>query len=223
MPPDRLTVLYTACLRGQLEALPRLYTLIKRERATVRGPSITLDLGASCVPDSWPCEVTGGRAALVAMDSMGYDAFYIDRGDPLASDPVTFDKLQNTILTPLVTDDRSLTLVRHGLDGRDWKIRLAGEHDGQNTADSALLTIRLSRSVPSAESTRYDAARHTVYLADQWDMLQVGRLEVDLTDERITLYVHRVLTPDLPPDPTVSSVVDFVAAEAQYASRRGKP
>src|SRR5215469_5357793 len=113
MPLDRLTILYIACLRGRLEALPRLYTLLKHERATVRGPSITLDLGESCAPDVWLCGVTGGRAALVAMDSMGFDAFYIDRGDMLAGDPVMLGKLQATILTPLVTDDRSLTLNKH--------------------------------------------------------------------------------------------------------------
>src|SRR5579859_7956394 len=164
MLPDRLTVLYTACLRGRLEALPRLYTLIKHERATVRGLSITLDLGESCTPDKWICGVTGGRALLVAMDSMGYDACYIDRADPLASDPVTFGKLHDMLLTPLVTDDHSLTLTRHNPNTPDWKLRLVGEHDNHDTPNDCLLTIRLGRSVPTAESTRYDSVRHTVYL-----------------------------------------------------------
>ncbi|MHB8624954.1 MAG: hypothetical protein ACYDBJ_02680 [Aggregatilineales bacterium] len=226
MRPDRLTVLYTACLRGRLEALPYLYTLLKRERARIHGPSITLDLGQSCTSDVWLCQATAGRALLVAMDSMGYDACYIDRADPLASDPLTFGKLREVILTPLVTDANPLTLTKHAPNGANWILRLVGsesaDQETMNTPADDTLTIQLRRAVPTAPSTYYDSDRHMVYLTDQWDALQVGRLELALTEGRIAVHTYFALTPDLPPDPTISSVVEFVAAEARYASRRGK-
>jgi len=223
MYPERLTVLYTACLHGRLGALPRLYTLLKRERAALRGPAITLDLGESCTPDIWLCNATGGRAALVAMDSMGYDAYYINHADPLASDPVTFGKLQEVIVTPLVTDDQPVTITKRMPGSASWHVRLAGTESADEPEMAAdELIIRLRCAVPTAKSTRYDSARRTLYLTDQWDILQVGRLELALAEGRIAVHTHQVLAPDLPPDPTITSVVDFVAAEAQYASRRGK-
>lgn len=226
MLPNRLTVLYTACLRGRLAELPRLYTMIKHTRAELQGPSILLDLGESCASDEWLCQATAGRVLLVAMDSMGYDAFYLDRADPLVSDPLTFRKLQEVILTPLVTDANSLTLTKHAPDGGRWALRLMGSDspDRETTIvpDDETLTIGLRRAVPTAESTFFDSARHMVYLTDQWDALQVGQLELALNEGRITAHTYFVLTPDVPPDPTISSVVEFVAAEARYASRRGK-
>jgi hypothetical protein len=224
MFPDRLTVLYTACLRGRLGALPRLFTLIKRERATVRGPVILLDLGESCSPDVWLCNASDGRAALAAMDSMGYDACYIDHADPLASDPLTFGKLQEVIVTPLVTETSPVTLTKQSPGTASWQLRLIGGETpfqpGPTISGDALLTIRLRRTVPTAESTRYDSVRYTLQLTDQWDILQVGRLELALTEGRIAAHTRQTLAPDVSPDPTISSVVEFVAAEAQSAARR---
>lgn len=226
MLPNRLTLVYTACLRGRLVDLPRLYTLIKQIRAALDGPSVLLDLGESCVADDPLCQATAGRALLVAMDSMGYDAFYIDRADPLASDRLTFDKLQAVIVTPLITDANPLSLTKHAPATGSWTLRLLGggiDSLSAEVPEDDTLTIGLRRTVPTAEATGYDPAHHMVYLTDQWDRLQVGCLELALNEGRIAAQTYFALTPDLPPDPTVSGVVEFVAAEARYASRRGKP
>src|SRR5262245_40772445 len=71
--PYEISLLYTAGLRGDLELLPRLYTFLK----TLRGEfnSIYLvDLGETCAPEVWHCEVTEGRSMLIALDGMGYTA-----------------------------------------------------------------------------------------------------------------------------------------------------
>ena len=224
MLPDRLTVLYTACLRGRLAALPHLYTLIKHTQAALEGPSVLLDLGESCVADEWLCQATAGRALLVAMDSMGYDAFYLDQADPLASDTLTFSKLQTVIVTPVVTDSQPLALPKHTSDARRWTLRLIGEGMAAPVDDSGeeTLTIHLRRAPSGEDGIYYEPGRHMVYLTDQWDTLQVGRLELGLREGRITAHTYFALTPDLPPDPTISGVVEFVAAEARYASQRGK-
>lgn len=70
-----LTVLYTADLRGNLDLLPRLYSLLKRLRAEFSAERVVLlDLGNACDSDVWHCAVTGGRSMLIALDGMGYDA-----------------------------------------------------------------------------------------------------------------------------------------------------
>jgi hypothetical protein len=74
-PPAALTVLYTARLRGEIERLPWLYTFLRDLRARAEGAAVLLlDLGDSCAPGVWHCEVTGGRSMWVALDGMGYHA-----------------------------------------------------------------------------------------------------------------------------------------------------
>ncbi len=68
-----LTVLTTARLRGALDGLPRLFSLIRRVRAGVSGPTLLLDLGESCHPAVVECAATAGRATLFVLDAMGYD------------------------------------------------------------------------------------------------------------------------------------------------------
>src|SRR5689334_10902814 len=84
-----LTILYTANIRGDLELLPRLYTLIRQLKAQpivdedevmlcaiepLARRTLLLDLGNSCAPDVWHCVETEGRSTLLVMDAMGYHA-----------------------------------------------------------------------------------------------------------------------------------------------------
>src|SRR5690606_1109253 len=74
-----------------LPLLPRMYSFIKPLRAHYSeesetlcegdpapanplGKVLLLQLGDSCSPDVWHCEVTGGRSTLAVLDGMGYDA-----------------------------------------------------------------------------------------------------------------------------------------------------
>lgn len=69
-----LTLLYTANIDGRLDVLPRVATLIRRERARAGGPVVLLDGGSLCSEDVWPCAVTRMRAGRTMLEAMGYDA-----------------------------------------------------------------------------------------------------------------------------------------------------
>src|SRR5947207_2242866 len=107
-----VTLLYTASLGGRLTLLPKLFTQIRHERANAPGPVLLVDLGRSCVPDSWVCHVTGGRAMLVAMDAMGYDAFHIGPLDYLYTQPGTVQQLGETLLTQFAAGPWSSKITR---------------------------------------------------------------------------------------------------------------
>ena len=71
-----LVLLYTANIRGDLNLLPRLYTFIRvlQRDQTDAIYDVLVDLGQSCAPDMWHCDVTQGRSTLLVLDAMGYDA-----------------------------------------------------------------------------------------------------------------------------------------------------
>src|SRR5690606_4826629 len=70
----QLNVLYTANIRGQLDLLPRLYTLLRRLRGEAEGRTLLLDAGHACDAAVWHCAQTDGRSALRVLDAMGYTA-----------------------------------------------------------------------------------------------------------------------------------------------------
>ncbi len=75
--PTRLTLLYTANLRGDVALLPRLFSLIRREQRAADAPALLIDLGDTCAVESWLCRATMGRAPVLVLDSMGYDGVVI--------------------------------------------------------------------------------------------------------------------------------------------------
>ena len=68
-----VTIFTTANLRGAIDVLPRLASLILRGRAA-QGITLLLDLGDTCSAESWVCRVTQGRAPFLLLDAIGYDA-----------------------------------------------------------------------------------------------------------------------------------------------------
>lgn len=76
-----LTVLYTAQLRGQLDLLPRLFSLMQAVRGATVGPALLIDLGDSCDPQVRECAATGGRATLFVLEAMGYDGACLSQAD----------------------------------------------------------------------------------------------------------------------------------------------
>src|SRR5438128_2120399 len=98
-PTTRIKLLYTAALEGRLSLLPMLFTRIRQERHEPAGPVLLVDLGRACVPGMWICDVTEGKAMLVAMDAIGYDAFHLGPRDPLYSQPGTVQELRGMLLT----------------------------------------------------------------------------------------------------------------------------
>jgi hypothetical protein len=111
-----LTVFYTHRLRGNLALLPRLFTFLRQLRgehaAGMR--ALLIDLGESCAPDVFPCDVTGGRSTLIALDAMGYDAANVSK-ELAEAERV---KLANNFLHMILIDSQ------HTLGGDDWHIGL---------------------------------------------------------------------------------------------------
>jgi hypothetical protein len=238
--PMHMTLLYTSRLRGRIDGLPRLFSLLQRERAAaarISSTVIVLDLGESCVRDAWLCEATAGRALLVAMDAFGTDGFYLDRADPLSDDPQVLGKLRAVIVTPVFSEDQPLTFNKRIINADSDTTQPICVSGWDTTLPTNMtnvpyaLTIRVSRHIPNSDTVRYDPQydpdSQTLWVADPDEAgsesvgMTLGRITFARYSRELFQITHQrlLVTPDLPPDPTVSGVVDFVLAEAGYAAR----
>jgi 5'-nucleotidase len=80
----QFTILHTNDLHGRLDALPRLATLIQRERARANAagrPVLLLDAGDSSSKACPESKVTGGRANFVVLDALGCQAVTLGNRD----------------------------------------------------------------------------------------------------------------------------------------------
>ena len=202
-----LTILYTYGLRGDLDVLPRLYTLIRQLRALNSeaavpvcedepappiGRVLLLDLGDSCAPDVWHCGVSGGLSMPLAFDGMGYHAATV-------------------ALTPearaRVSESTQLKLI---------------DADHPAEVDGVWLTLGDPR--PDQLTIRMQPAE----FADLTDNLltlpavkgrQVG--EARLRGSMLVSHMVYDLPTNALPDPTIAGVVDLVTSEARYRQKRG--
>ena len=81
-----LTILHFNDLHGRLEQLPRLYTLMRRERAKAEAEGrrvLLLDGGDSSDRARWESDVTKGRANFSVLEAMGVQATVIGNGEAL--------------------------------------------------------------------------------------------------------------------------------------------
>lgn len=72
-----ITLLHTNDIHGKLDQMPRLATLINRERAQAQAAGhavLVLDAGDSTERKEWESGVTHGRANYILLDAMGYQA-----------------------------------------------------------------------------------------------------------------------------------------------------
>jgi 2',3'-cyclic-nucleotide 2'-phosphodiesterase (5'-nucleotidase family) len=82
----RLTILHFNDVHGRLEQLPRLFTLIRRERAAAEAAGrrvLVLDGGDSSDRARWESDVTKGRANYSLLEAMGVEATVIGNGEAL--------------------------------------------------------------------------------------------------------------------------------------------
>ncbi len=82
----RLTILHFNDLHGRLDQLPRLFTLIQRERAEARRAGrqvLLLDAGDSSDRACWDSDITKGRANYTLLEAMGVEATVIGNGEAL--------------------------------------------------------------------------------------------------------------------------------------------
>lgn len=212
-----LTILYTHRLRGDLEALPKLYGFLRQLQAHYSeaparvcaddpapsvGSFLRLDLGESCDPSVWHCEVSGGRSALVVLDGMGFDAARVEDAATIRAqmgDSVRLALVDGE--SPFRIDDVVMTVDdrRGDLAGRPYTLQI---------------------SLTPADVTHLDGDR--LYLAGLAGSGQVGVAQLTGIIDRWALVTHEIH--DLPrralPDPTIAASVEFVLSEARYAQKR---
>lgn len=211
-----LTILYTHNLRGDLDVLPRLYNFQRQlkalyseavvqvcadDPAAAPGRVLLLDLGESCAPDVWHCDVTGGRSTLVLLDGMGYNAARVSDA------PFLRAKMGDGVSMALVDEAKPHVIEDVIIATRD-------------EATSAPYTLRIV--LAASETTRLDG--HTLHLAGLNSSQQVGTARLAFIVGRWTLTgdeIHELPKRTLP-DPTITGSVDFVISEARYAQKRQK-
>ncbi len=210
-----LTLIYTAGLRGNLDLLPKLYTFLRRLRATEfededdvmvcafqpkqERRTLLIDLGESCDPEVWHCRVTGGRSTLTVLDAMGYDAANV--ADVLTSDDRA--RLQPIVRLSLVDADHA-----YEVDG----VRIS--HVPNRDVQRGVQLILQPGSSPRFEGNAFYPLR-----MKQGD---VGVVQLSFVDGRPTLASASVFPlPSLtPPDPTIAATVDFVLDEARVLQKK---
>jgi hypothetical protein len=206
-------------LDGRLPILPFLFTRLRQERAT-EGQTLLVDLGRSCQPGAWICDTTGGRGMLVAMDAMGYDAFHIGPLDALYTQPALVQQIRQVIATPLAAGPWFARVVRKG---RTFVLYNAAATPRTEPAD-LLVALRLSGG--GQVQAAWQGSRRLLLLDSELveGSPVLGRVDIVLLAEPpyIRLVDRAVLTipADLPPDPTIAGVIEFVENEARYAERK---
>lgn len=177
-----VTILYTASLSGQLTLLPTLFTRIQMEKSRASGPTLLVDMGRSCAPDTWICTATRGIGMLVAMDAMGYDAFHIGPADSLYSQPGPVQHLRKTILTPLAAGPWTATLRR-----ADIGVMFTPRGSAEQTASTLSLAERGEQDAQGGNKSA--TQKISVLFDDEIDLLvtlaltDTGRVAVGWRDE----------------------------------------
>lgn len=198
-----VTLLYTANLAGDLRLLPRLFTLIQRERRAAEGPVFLLDLGDTCALESWICRATQGRAPLIVLDAMGYDIALVGGPEQVSIPVDSLRRLLDTVIMPVMPWGRATSLTRRGIQ--------VGVASGEAALPPDYPGIRVDR-VSDALPPR---GQPGVTLGDVPGgcLARVTMGWPEWTAHESDLLI---LPPDLPADPTIGAVVDFVESEARF-------
>ena len=202
--PDKLTLFYTQHIAGDLALLPHLYTFMQALRPQYAAHPLIVDLGDSCQPDVWPCDVTGGRATLVVLDGMGYHAANVDN----LLEAGSRQRLKNVISTAMI-DANNL-----------WRYDVPPERDeGIIVSLQPTPAMRLNIALAAADQTQL--AGKTLHL-QAVRKAQVGVVQVDLQRDDPRLALHEVFTlpSGLKPAPTISAAVELVEDEARFLQKR---
>ena len=199
---DSLTVFYTQHLRGDLSLLPPLQTFLRRLRGEhAAGAALLLDLGESCAPDVFPCDLTGGRSSLIALDAMGYLAANVE-GALADEDRAKLDEAH--LQMKLVDTDHPYIIeaVSYAISPAEIHLHAHLTID-MKPSSSTILTNNLLRLVGV-------------------DTGQVGMARITGMGSNVQLVSHAVFVPPLGtlPDPVIAGTIDFILDEARYTQKR---
>ncbi|MBN1681507.1 MAG: hypothetical protein JW966_14600 [Anaerolineae bacterium] len=203
-----VTLLYTANLSGELGLLPYLATLIQRERQKATGAVLLLDIGDTCSPDAWVCRATQGRAPLIVLDGMAYDAVLIGGPECVPIPPASLRRLRETMTMPVALWDRTTAITKRGI-----LFVLAA---GKAKLPPGSVCIRVDRSIRSLPQPGDPCPV-------LGDVAQGCLARVDITwPDWIVQSAHLFdESQHMPPDPGILALVDFVQSEARFFAQQG--
>jgi hypothetical protein len=193
MEKPLVTIFYTANLRGDIELLPRLNTFLRQLRAEMH-PLMVLDLGNSCAPEVWHCEITEGRSMLVALDGMGYTTAHV---------PIMSEQNRAKLNLTMVLVDQNGSHIHHNILLSSQPLPLNG----------AALCVSMT---PTASSYIEDGTLHL----ENVEAGQIGVAIVALNGPALITSEVKILLPATSPDPTIAGAVDFILDEARYYQKR---
>jgi hypothetical protein len=193
-----LNIIYTYQILGELDLLPRLHTFIQSLKHDLDGRTIIADLGESCAPHVWPCDVTAGRSTLVALDAMGYNVANVQSIISAQSR----NRLVEQVMLGMVDDDHPY--VEDGL------VFVASQQDELRPHDDVMAYVVLH---PEAE-TQW---KRGVLTLQSVEKAQVGVVRIE--DHAVYRNVY-TLPANTAPNPTIAGTVDFVRDEARYYQKR---
>ncbi|HEX3053237.1 MAG TPA: hypothetical protein VHP83_21440 [Aggregatilineaceae bacterium] len=199
---------YTANLKGNLALLPRLFTLIQQQRDDAL--VFLLDLGDTCSLDAWVCRTTQGRAPLLVLDSMGYDAAIIGGPEAVSIPVSSLRQLVDTIMMPIIIWGRVVRLAKRGVS-----FNIASGEAVLPEGEPGVLIDRSTQALP---------ARNAPF-PTLGDVPQGQLARVELSWPEWTVLDARIveLSAEIQPDPTIGAIVELVEAEAHhYAQQRGE-
>lgn len=205
-----VTFLATANLRGNLALLPRLFSLIQQERHAAAGLVLLLDLGDTCALEAWICRETTGRAPLIVLDGMGYDAALVGGPEDVSIPPEPLKRLAQQVQLKIMLWHRVTTLTR-----RDITLAVASGKAALPAGEPGIYVDRASEALPAPGD-------RAITLGD----VPAGMLaRVDVAWPAWTVQAARLipLPDDMPPDPTIQAVVEFVENEAHTYAQQGGP
>ena len=203
-----VTLLYTQNICGQFALLPRLATIIQRLRRAASGEVLVVDMGNSCSSSVPLCAQTEGRAVLILMDAIAYDAANVT------------DIIGATARAKLADNYLRLALVdaQHPYETESGLVYAA-----HPTATPRAKALHIAFQTKPEAQLIPDAASGFVYTLHLRTLQagQVGQavLTLDETETELTQFSVHELTPDVLPDPTIAGTLDFVRAEARLYSR----
>lgn len=208
MTKSRVTVYYTQNIRGQLYLLPRIATLLKRLKAETEGRILLLDAGDSCHERIDLCEQTGGRASVIMLDSIGYHAVNVT--GLLA--PGSREKLEANYLNVALVDEAH-PYVHDGI-----------AYAAQPPRNGPVPVLHIALTPGMDDHIMPEMTRGYTYTLRLRSVGagEVGCVTIAVNEEETSLLQSSVylLTPGIPPDPTISAALDFVYSEARYYSRK---